>query len=289
MVLPLVLIGAAGLGSMKAAIEAGDPDEAARQGQLAGPAVVETALAAPDRPTRLAGIAAAPAVEGRDELLEVLARSAAGPDRRTAIPAARAAQLIARELAAHGQRDELSDDHARADLARWRDAWGDVARDRTRWIQLRVAALDVAASLDTIVVRAAAREPGHPAMTAGIGVPLDAALADPDPAFRRAAAAAAPVPLPAALRPPLAAAIASDADPQVALGAAQALCADLVADPPAPILAALGPAGLARLQKIITTTTDVPKGTLRDAARCLAADGSPASVKALRAIRPRVR
>jgi hypothetical protein len=76
----------AGIASMKAAIDRGDLDDAARQGRLAGPAIVERAIASADRATRLAGIVAAPVVDDRAELLPALARAASGPDRRTAIP-----------------------------------------------------------------------------------------------------------------------------------------------------------------------------------------------------------
>src|SRR3954471_2490664 len=96
-----LLVLAAGIASMTAALDRGDIDEAARQGALAGPAVVEKALAAklaPGKTTtaqartmRLAAIAAAPITEDAAELLPDLAELAAGPDRRTAIPAARAA------------------------------------------------------------------------------------------------------------------------------------------------------------------------------------------------------
>ena len=44
-----VLVALAGIASMKAAMERGDLTEAARQGALAGPAIVERALASPDR------------------------------------------------------------------------------------------------------------------------------------------------------------------------------------------------------------------------------------------------
>ena len=102
------------------------------------------------------------------------------------------------------------------------------------------------------------------------------------------AVSVAPVPLPVTLRAPLASTVANDTDPLVALGAAQALCADLAGDPPAPILAALGAPGLSRLRTIIATD-DVSRGVLRDAARCLAADPDPASAAALRAIRNKLR
>lgn len=272
----VIAIGTAGIASMKSAFEAGDVDEAGRQGVLAGPRIVETALASPDRATRMAAIAATSATEARVELLEALATAATGPDRRSAIPAARAARAISRELADHVARGDLPDDIAAADVAEWQSDWAVLARDRSRWIELRVLALETTAALD-----ASLRVPG-------IGVDLGTALADPDPAFRRAVVTLAPVPLPVALRAPLAKAVVSDSDPFVALGAAQALCADLSGDPPAPILDALGTPGLVRLRAIIATD-GASRGVVRDAARCLAADPDPASAKALRSIRTRVR
>lgn len=276
----------ASLERMQSSIEAGDVDEAIRQGQLAGPVIVERALASRSRATRLAAIAAAPGVEGRSELLVGLAHAAAGPDRRIAIPAATSARAIARELQRAAERDELSDDHAAADLVTWRDAWAERALDRERWIELRVLALDVTAALELAIARARARE-GERAEP-GIGVSIEAALADPDPAFRRAAIEVVPVPTPHGLRATLAAAVVRDTDPRVALAAAQALCADLVADPAAPILDALGEPGLQRIRTLVTLD-DAPVAVVRDAARCLRADPSPASRAALRAIAGRVR
>lgn len=144
-------MSAAGIGSMTAAIDRGDPDEAARQGALAGPVVVAQALASPARSTVLAGIAAAPATEDRAELLADLARVAAGPDRRTAIPAARAARTIAAELARH----ELPDDLAPIDVEGWRTTFAELARKPDHFVEVRVAALDVASSLAHVVDPAA--------------------------------------------------------------------------------------------------------------------------------------
>ncbi len=289
--LHLIALGAAGIASMKTAMEAGDLERAAHQGVLAGPLVVEQALRSPDRATRMAGIAAATATDDRIELLEPLAAAAAGPDRRTAVPAAHAGRTIAREIARDVSLGDLPDDIAPEDVLRWRDAWGEIANDRTRWIEARVLALDVAAALDASVHGSTA-SPTAPTSgrmtTGGIGIDLVAALADPDPGFRRAALALTPVPLPAALRAPLASTVVKDTDPLVALGAAQALCADLVADKPAPILTALGPPGLSRLRTIISTD-GASRGVVRDAARCLAADPDPASAAALRTIRARLR
>jgi hypothetical protein len=210
-----VVVGVAGIASMRAAMEKGDVDEAARQGVLAGPAVVAKALAAPDRPAQLAAIAAAPGVEGRETLLEVLARVAAGPDRRVAIPAARAARAIAIELAEHDLPDDIAPDDARV----WRDAWAALAVRADRWIEVRVLALDTSAALER-----AATTPGQP--PASIGVALETALADRDPAFRFAAIHDVPAPVPDAMRPLLVKAIESDIDNDVARAAAQVLCFD---------------------------------------------------------------
>jgi hypothetical protein len=135
-----------------------------------------------------------------------------------------------------------------------------------RWIELRLAALDTAAALDP----------------AGLGVDLGAALADPDPAFRRAAATLAPLPAAASVHRALADAVTHDVDPEVALGAAQSLCLSIDGAATArPILDALGPAGLARIRTLVTAPPELPGA--RDLARCLIADGTPESAAALRA------
>lgn len=245
--------------AMRAAIERGDVDEAARQGVNGGAAVVEAALRASDRAARLAGIAAAVDVEGREELLEVLADVARGADRRVAIPAARAARAIARELAER----ELPDDIASADVIAWRDRWAEIAERADRWIELRVLSLDTAAALD----RAAAVVGTAPT---GVGMTLDAALGDRDSAFRRAAVANVPAPVPPAMRAALGKAIASDLDAEVALAAAQALCFDLVGDPPGPILEVIDAAGMLRIKTLVDGANPKAFG-IRDAKRCLAA------------------
>jgi hypothetical protein len=239
---------AAGLVTMRAAIDRGDIDEASRQGMLAGPAIVEQALAAPDRSAILAGIAAAPTVTAREELLAPLAEVAGNPDRRTAIPAARAALAIARELAT---RTDLPDDLAPEDVATARQLYVELAKDRDRWIELRVIALDVAVALDR---------------SGGIGVDLGGALTDTDPAYRRAAVAVVPAPVPPMLRPALVAAVLKDTDPDVALAAAAALCADLAIDPKQPVVDALGAAGIERIRSLTATGKSV---AVRDAKRCL--------------------
>ncbi|MGE5187357.1 MAG: hypothetical protein ACM31C_35165 [Acidobacteriota bacterium] len=166
----------AGIASMTSAFERGDLDEAARQGALAGPVVVERALASATRATQLAAIVAAPAVEDRAELLPALARVAGGPDRRTAIPAARAARTIARELAKQG----LPDDLAPGDLDDWRAAFETIARGHDHFVEVRVIALDTASALAHVVDPSA------------LGFDRDAFAKDPDPALRTEAAALVP-------------------------------------------------------------------------------------------------
>ncbi len=93
---------------------------------------------------------------------------------------------------------------------RARAAWAKLAADRTRWIELRVLALDTASAL----------------APDGAGVPLDAALADPDPALRRIAIEDLVSPLAAEHRTAVAKALVSDTDDAVARAAGAALCFD---------------------------------------------------------------
>ncbi|HEX5063104.1 MAG TPA: hypothetical protein VFV99_27200 [Kofleriaceae bacterium] len=231
---------------MTAAYQRGDVDEASRQGVLAGPAVVEQALHSKARATQLAGIAAAPYVEARPELLPALADVASGADRRTAIPAAQAARQIARELAT----EDLPDDIGEDDVMTWRALFDQLAHSESRFIEVRVLALDTVTSLAQTVT------------PSSIGFDLATALHDRDPAFRVAAVQLVPRPTPAALRTPLADTVKDDADDKVALAAAQALCGD-ARDP---ALAALGARGLARVKKLVAGR---PPKLVRDAMRCL--------------------
>jgi hypothetical protein len=150
-----VFLLAAGIASMTAALERGDLDEAARQGALAGPAVVERALHSHARSTQLVAILAAPITEDRAELLTPLADLAAGPDRRTAIPAARAALAIARELSQH----DLPDDLAPDDVAGWRAQFESIARNADHIVEVRLITLEVADALGGFDAAAFANDP----------------------------------------------------------------------------------------------------------------------------------
>ncbi len=237
----LTFLGAAaGIASMTAAVDRGDLDEAARQGALAGPAVVEKALHSKVRATVLAGIVAAPSVEDRVELVPALATVAAGSDRRTALPAARAAREIALGLA----KKDLADDIAPDDLEQSRALFEQIALSRSP-IEVRVAALETASALEHVL------DPDQ------LGFDLSRALADVDPALRAAALGAIDR-IAIAQRPVIVAAL-GDRDPTVALAAARALCAD--EDLPG-IKAALGEPGLAQVKALA-------KSHAADVARCL--------------------
>jgi hypothetical protein len=166
----------AGIASMVAALDRGDVDECSRQGQLAGFAVVSRALASDNARERLAGVIAAPAVEDAAELLPVLALAASAPDRRIAVPAARAARTIAHALAEHG----LPDDLAPADLETWRASFELIARDHDRFVEVRVRALAIAVELAHVVDPRA------------VGFDAKQFAADDDPDVRAEAAALAP-------------------------------------------------------------------------------------------------
>lgn len=237
------LRAAAGIASMTAAVERGDLDEAARQGALAGPTVVERALKSKVRSTVLAGIVAAPTVEDRAEVLATLAEVAAGSDRRTAIPAARAARTIARALA----RKDLADDLAPDDIEQWRARFEQIAVSRTL-IEVRIAALETANALEHVL------DPDQ------LGFALGRALGQADPALRVAALGLVDR-APVADRAAIVAAVA-DPDVAVAIAAAQALCAD---DDLVAIKTALGDAGIGKIRALVKAHAT----EIRDAARCL--------------------
>src|SRR5262249_23879181 len=129
------------------------------------------ALHSSNRTTRLAGIAAAPTVADKAELLPALADVAAGADRRTAIPAVRAALAIATDLGAN----ELPDDLAPDDIEQWRARFDTVARAHHP-VEVRVLALETCRTLAHVVDPAAA------------GFDVKAFSADADPDVARAAA-----------------------------------------------------------------------------------------------------
>lgn len=241
---------AGGIVSMTTAFERGDRDEASRQGAQAGPVVIEEALTSPVRVTRLAAITSALAVEARTELLAALASAAGTGDRRTAIPAARAARSIARELAQAAADGELPDDLDPEDLATWRSLFDSLAGNPGRFVEVRVLALDTASSLAHVT------QPGD------IGFDLSAALADNDPAVRAIAVQLVPRPTPASAHAPLAGVVIHEADTKLALAAAQVLCGD---DRGAAV-GALGAQGLDRIKQLVAGK---PPRSTRDARRCL--------------------
>jgi hypothetical protein len=284
---PLLATLLAGPGpSIVAAHGRGDHDEVARQAGSAGAAGVASLIAADDRPAAVAGIAAAPHVPDPWELFDELEARAAGWDRSLAAPAAHAAAVIVRGLDGDvAIQMELPDDV----LADVEAGWRALAMRADRWADVRVHALEVAARVAAARIATADAAPGP-------GYDLIALLADDDPEVRRAAAELTPLPAPEAWRAPLAAAIAGDVEPAVAVAAAQALCAEIGPAPPgtagdaqiAAVVAALGDDAAARLRTIFKGAIPaVPPGALVDAARCLAARGGKDDRAAVRALASR--
>jgi hypothetical protein len=122
-------------------------------------------------------------------------------------------------------------------------------------IEVRVAALETAAALEHVITTDGSQ----------LGFDLAKAVADADPALRRAAIELVPRPTASGLRATLVGAI-GDADADVALAAAQALCAD-VADDPKGVKAALGADGVKQIAALVKAHPNA--SATRDAARCL--------------------
>lgn len=240
------------------ALRSQDVDSLPTAGQALGPAAIEEALGSQVRRTVLAAALAAPGAERPWSLLEPLAGAAAGPDRPIAVAAADAARTIARTLDRQTVIDEdVPDDVVGTALTAWRQ----VGADPTRWADVRVAALEIGRALHDAL--------GEDAEPDDVAYDLAAALRDSDPEIRRAA-----LELIAHDGLPLStvAAMLNDTDPIVALVAAQVLCAGLAFDDDAaPLLAAAGATGLARMRALVRLPNQPPAAIL-DAARCLARD-----------------
>ncbi|MBP9205013.1 MAG: hypothetical protein KBG28_13670 [Kofleriaceae bacterium] len=264
------------------ALTVGPADRLTELGQRGPSSALAAALGSADPVLRRAAIAAAPASADAWTLLPALAGVAAGWDRFAAVAAAEAALHIARHLGPTSAVG-IEDDEVDAAQAGWRT----LARAPTAWPRVRVAAVEITARLRALADEIPTLTPPVPG-PAGLPPDLTELLADADPAVRRAAAEAVPAPMPVLARVPLAGMVERDPVPGVALAAAQALCGELAGGADAaPVLAALGPAGLARLAALLSAPdlAGQPAGAVIDAARCLAADDSAASRAALRAAR----
>jgi hypothetical protein len=267
------MVGAAAAGPddlLRDAFLAGSGDEVERAGRHAGARRLSIALAAGDRILAMAAADAAPAAEDAVWLLEPLAVAARSPDRPLALRAARAAARIGGDLDRGALlAGDVPLDWVRARIAELRA----ISADAGRWTDVRVSALEAAARLH----RALDRDAG-PADTP---YDLAATATDPDPELRRAAFELLGSPLRPAELAIAARAVIGDKELAVAIAAGQAACEGLThGDPARPVIAALGRKGLARLRLLVASKA-LSLGARRGAARCLAADGSRASKKAL--------
>jgi hypothetical protein len=183
-------------------------------------------LASAQRTVVRAAITAAPAAQDGWHLLAPLAEIATHADRSLAAPAARSAAAIAGAL---DRERVMIDEIPVAWLRRlvWR--WGQIASRRDRWADVRIHALEVVAGLSSVL------EP-----TTGAPFEVGSLLSDIDPEVRRAAVELLPQTLTATRQSELAGLASDDPDEQVALAAAQVLCASVPAGvaPPASFLPA---------------------------------------------------
>ena len=251
-----VIVALAGLA---AAFQHGDRDQLAHEARRAGHRL-SGALASEDRTLRLAAVAAAPNAQVPWVMLAPLAKLARSKDRREAASAAWTAARIANGL----DRQTVLDQDYPVDLLHERmAAWREVARDRGRWPDVRVHALETAAALHRALGSDAMQAPFDLASTA----------ADPEPEVRRAVFELLPAPLPDELIAMVARRVTDDGEPAVALAAAQALCLGIALDAdPAPLVEALGDAGLARIAEL-AATSGMSAAAMADAQRCLDAAG----------------
>lgn len=262
-------------GRLARALAANDRARLSRLGAAAGArGLLPLMDARQDRAELLAAVLAAPAAVDGWALLVPLAEHAMGPDRPLAVAAALTATSIAARLARDWEPVYVTHDIPEQALAHALGAWRAIGADPGRWADVRVHALEVSAHL------AAARQRAGAGATAPYD--LDALAADADAQVRRAAFELLPHPLSPGEAAVASRAVVDDADPTAALAAAQALCGGLGVDAPAaPALAALGQAGLDRLRHLVPDPA-LPPAARIDGARCLAADGTPASRRAVR-------
>lgn len=259
------------------ALEARDHGWLSRLGAAAGARGLQPALASARYQVVMAAMRAAPDTEDGWALLEPLARHAAASDRALSLAAAEAASRIINRLVRDWEDIYRFREVPAEALAHWQHTWHAIAVQPDRGSEVRVYALAVSAGLAAL---------GRPAADQGMHAAraLTVLATDADAAVRRAAFELLPHPL-----SPDAVAIAvrttaSDPDATVALAAAQALCGGIaLGEPPAPVLAALGPATLDRL-RLLVVDSSLPSGARIDSARCLAADRTLESRRALRAL-----
>ncbi len=277
----IVLVAAAGLAAadpgpradrLVDAYQRGDADGLARLGSTLSATGLSPFLG-PNRPRlgRLAGAAAARHADDAWVLLTQLAARAGEPDRPVAALAARSAARIAGALGRERAMElEIPDDALRARLMLWRA----VGASPGRWPDVRVHAMSVAQRLRD-ALPAAARDVD--------AYDLAARLTDPEPEVRRAALELVPAAEIAAHRVAITARLVQDADPVVAVVAAQVLCGAPTSETAAsPAAAALGEPGLERVRKLLGAPAALPPAAVLDAARCLARDKTPTSARVFR-------
>lgn len=256
---------ASGTGPLVAAVAgAADPVAIARAAsRLSGRQLVE--MIGNSRAETRAVVFAAPFNDEAVAMLSRLSDVAGGYDRSLAVPASRAARQIAGGLdgAAIAAREI-----PRRHLAEAAVAWHRVARDRSLWADVRIAALEVSRDLTRLLTGDGTR-------------PVIELVADPDPEVRRAALELLASPLPPARVPRVVARLIEDDSDEVALAAAAALCSGArFGDDVAAALEAAGARGLERIAGL-TTDESLSAAARFAAAGCLSGAAARAAARAL--------
>lgn len=214
-----------------AVADASDPVAIARASRRLSGRQLSEMIGASRAETR-AVVFAAPFNDEAVAMLPHLSDVAGGYDRSLAVPASRAAREIAGSLDGPAIAER---EIPRRDLAEAAVAWHRVARDRSLWADVRIAALEVSRDLTRLLT--------------GDGTKTSIELvADPDPEVRRAALELLDSPLPPARYARVVDRLLADSVDEVALAAAAALCSGVrFGDDLGPIREAAGSRGLERV------------------------------------------
>ena len=254
---------------IEAVAEASDPVAIARAASRLSGRQLEEMIGSSRAATR-AVVFAAPFNDEAVAMLSRLSDVAGGYDRSLAVPASRAA----REIAGNLESTEISArEIPRRDLAEATVSWHRIARDRSLWADVRVAALETARDLTRL-------------LTGDGSKPVIELVADPDPEVRRAALELLESPLRPAAYPRVVSRLIEDEVDEVALAAAAALCSGaLFGDDMAPVLEAAGESGLERIaalagdRKLSAAARFAAAGCLEGDARSAIARNLPAELR----------
>lgn len=262
----LPLSGAALADNWVPLLRSGNETELERRGAAAGAMGVAAELRSEDRKQVLAALIAARGADDSWALLGVLAQSATHPDRPIAILAAQLGAELSHEIDLQMiSEQEIPSEY----LRQWQGAWLEVATQPSRWIDIRIYALEVASTL-TRLISDPARQP----------LDWEQFFSDPDQEMRAAALELAPQSQDLVTR--AADFLKTEEHPRVALSAGLRLCGP-IGSHRSSSLPTIDDTTQARLQALATNKSLAIEARI-DLAPCLVANPSTASRDALSAL-----